>query len=144
ALDAALQKAGSTFRTPVMPVAVGIYLPIQLSVAILLGGLVAEAAQVAANRRAARAPAADRKRLLDLAAQGGQATVLLASGLIAGEALAAIATSATAAGPRPNLLVVTHAGPYDWAGLVLLAYILFLLGYAAWRPWLAARKAAAS
>jgi len=142
-LDALLQKRGSSFRTPVMPVAVGVYLPIQLSVAILLGGVVAEVAAVAAKRRAERVPAAQKKQLLDVAAQGSQATVLLASGLIAGEALVGIVTSAIAAGPKPNLLVLTHAGPYDWAGLVLLAYVLFLLGYVAWRPWLAWRKAAA-
>jgi putative OPT family oligopeptide transporter len=38
ALDLWLEKRGSEFRAPVLAVAVGIYLPFELSVAILLGG----------------------------------------------------------------------------------------------------------
>ncbi len=70
-LDSFLKRAGSRFRAHVMPVAVGIYLPIALMVPIFLGGLIAQSLR---SRSAA-------------AAQNG---VLIASGLIAGEALAGI------------------------------------------------------
>jgi putative OPT family oligopeptide transporter len=43
-LDIVLEKKGGDFRTPVLAVAVGIYLPLELEVPILLGGLLAWAA----------------------------------------------------------------------------------------------------
>lgn len=70
-LDNALQKSGSRFRAHVMPVAVGIYLPLALMVPIFLGGLLA-------------------RKLQNRAAGGGHDGVLVASGLIAGEAIAGI------------------------------------------------------
>ena len=39
-LDRTLEQRGSAWRTPIMPVAIGLYLPFGLSVAILLGALV--------------------------------------------------------------------------------------------------------
>lgn len=71
ALDAFLERSGSRFRAHVMPVAVGIYLPIGLMVPIFLGGLISQ-------RLRGRSEAA---------AQGG---VLVSAGLIAGEAVAGI------------------------------------------------------
>lgn len=71
ALDAYLRSSGSRFRTPVMPVAVGIYLPLGLSAPIFLGGLLAHAL----GRRG------------DAARNRG---ILIGSGLIAGEAMAGI------------------------------------------------------
>ncbi len=44
-LDEILRKRGSTFRTPVLAVAVGIYLPLELMVPIFLGGLLHHVAQ---------------------------------------------------------------------------------------------------
>lgn len=70
-LDGFLERAGSRFRAHVMPVAVGIYLPLALMVPIFLGGLVSRRLQ-----RTSRA-----------ASHNG---VLIASGLIAGEAIAGI------------------------------------------------------
>ena len=71
-LLAILGKA-RTFKLYVMPIAVGIYLPFGVSVPILLGGLVAWAVGLGV-------PRAER----EMSTKGG---VLLASGLIAGEAL---------------------------------------------------------
>ncbi len=71
ALDSHLERRRCRFRAHVMPVAVGIYLPLALMVPVFLGGLVAEAL----------------KRRADAASQGG---LLVASGLIAGEAMAGI------------------------------------------------------
>ena len=69
--DGFLQHSGSRFRAHVMPVAVGIYLPISLMVPIFLGGLISQRLQK-------RSEGARHKGLL------------IASGLIAGEAIAGI------------------------------------------------------
>ena len=70
-LDGFLERAGSRFRAHVLPVAVGIYLPISVMVPVFLGSLVAERL----------------KRSGGAAPQNG---ILIASGLIAGEAVAGI------------------------------------------------------
>ena len=75
ALDRRLEAAGSSFRAYVMPVAVGIYLPLSLSTPIFLGGLLAYLLARPGGAAAGRAQ--------------GRA-VLLGSGLIAGEAIAGI------------------------------------------------------
>ena len=66
AIDLVLAKRGSDFRMPIMAAAIGIYLPLTLNVPILIGGLIAGAA----NKRA----------------KAGKG-VLFASGLIAGESI---------------------------------------------------------
>ena len=78
AADEALKARGSAWRAPVLAVAVGIYLPLQLSTAILAGGLVAHFAQ-RYNRRQGS----------ELAGRARNGT-LFASGLITGEALIGI------------------------------------------------------
>jgi putative OPT family oligopeptide transporter len=77
--DEALKARGSSFRMPVLAVAVGIYLPIELSVPIFIGGLVAQLASRAL---------ADRDKSARAAA--GRRGLLFASGLITGEALVGI------------------------------------------------------
>jgi putative OPT family oligopeptide transporter len=74
AADEVLRRRGATFRMPVLAVAVGIYLPLQLTVPIFLGGLIAWASERAAGHEGA----------------GRQAGVLIAAGLITGEALVGI------------------------------------------------------
>ena len=71
---------GSTFRVPVLAVAVGIYLPIELSVPIFIGGLINHLAR----RAMAGQPEATRAR-------AGRRGLLFASGLITGEALVGVA-----------------------------------------------------
>lgn len=75
ATDEVLKRRGSSFRTHVMAVAVGIYLPLALSVPIFLGGLVAWAL----SRLGGRAAELARNH-----------ATLIGSGLIAGEAIAGI------------------------------------------------------
>ncbi len=73
--DGCLERHGSRWRLPVMPVAIGLYLPFGLSVAILIGSL----AGLARARRG----------------QGhGGPGVLFAAGLVAGEALMGVASGA--------------------------------------------------
>jgi putative OPT family oligopeptide transporter len=80
--DRYLERAGSSWRTPIMPVAIGLYLPFGLSVTIFLGAL-------------ARAIFGSAK-----ADESGPG-ILLAAGLVAGEALMGVASGAiVAAGIR--------------------------------------------
>lgn len=76
-------------RLPVLPVAVGIYLPLTLSTPIFIGGLLRWSAERLAHRKASeqKLPAeVARKHKLSLSSVG----ILFASGLIAGEALMGI------------------------------------------------------
>lgn len=75
-LDESLRRRGSGFRTYVMPVAVGIYLPWSLGVPIFIGGLAA----------AITGRIAGKSREKEAVHRG----VLIGSGLIAGEALMGI------------------------------------------------------
>ena len=72
-LDIRQEKRGSDFRIPVLAVAVGIYLPIELTVPIFIGGMINHL-----GKKAGTLAAAEKKGLL------------LASGLITGEALMGI------------------------------------------------------
>ncbi len=73
-LDLLLKRAGSRFRLHLMPLAVGIYLPLTLSVPILLGGVIRTLVDRAAGRREDEGQAHD-------------PGILFSSGLIAGEAI---------------------------------------------------------
>lgn len=74
-----LERSGSSFRTHVMPVAVGIYLPVSLAVPILVGGLVRHFVHRDAD---------------DAVNEARDPGILFGSGLIAGEALMGIAIAA--------------------------------------------------
>lgn len=75
--DSFLKRANSGFRLHVMPVAVGIYLPVALDIPILIGGLIRF---ILERSRSAR----------DKASEETGSGVLFGSGLIAGEALMGI------------------------------------------------------
>jgi putative OPT family oligopeptide transporter len=74
-LDRWLEQSGRTFRTPVMPVALGLYLPFGLAITILAGALA-----TLLPSRAAGAPRGS--------------GLLFAAGLVAGEALMGVASGA--------------------------------------------------
>lgn len=78
-IDEYLKKRNSPFRTHVMPVAVGIYLPFSLSVPILLGGLL----NLIAFRMMRKRGENEQKRAI-------HDGVLFSSGLIAGESITGI------------------------------------------------------
>lgn len=73
AIDVRQEKRGSDFRVPVLAVAVGIYLPIELTVPIFIGGMVAHL-----TKQAGADESMEKRGLL------------MASGLITGEALMGI------------------------------------------------------
>ncbi|MCH7556962.1 MAG: oligopeptide transporter, OPT family [Planctomycetes bacterium] len=81
ALDVYLQKRGSSFRTPVLAVAIGFYLPFKLSVPIFAGGLI----QYAVKRYHTKKNTAKEQ-----VEESGRNGLLFASGLITGEALMGI------------------------------------------------------
>jgi putative OPT family oligopeptide transporter len=85
-LDKIQEKRGSAFRFPVLAVAVGIYLPLGLSIPIFLGGLIAW--QV--KRRSVGLDEAQRTKRESLG-------LLVASGLITGEALTGVLVALLAA-----------------------------------------------
>ena len=137
--DKVLTTRGSAFRTPVMPVAVGIYLPVGTSVPIFVGGLAAWLGE----RFYRRAKEHGGRLWADAATSGGRMAILFASGLIAGEALLGIGTAFLAANAyRVGSSEVFGAGErHDWGGFLLLGYLVFMVWYLAVRPGLAQRRA---
>ncbi len=80
-LDLYLERIGSAFRTPVLAVAIGFYLPLELSIPIFAGGLIHFAVQ--GCHRRLNTP----KEQIEATGRDG---LLFASGLITGEALMGI------------------------------------------------------
>jgi uncharacterized oligopeptide transporter (OPT) family protein len=81
ALDLYLKRIGSSFRTPVLAVTIGIYLPLELAVPIFLGGLIHFATK---RFHASRQTPGEQ---IEASNRNG---LLFASGLITGEALMGI------------------------------------------------------
>lgn len=104
---------------PVLAVAVGIYLPIELTSPILIGGLMA---YVSTRRPAEHA-------------RDEHGGLLVAAGLITGEALAGIILAVPVAlrGDPEVMAIVTHPPWGAWPGLLLL------LGLASWLRYLRTR-----
>ena len=102
-LDIRQEKRGSDFRIPVLAVAVGIYLPIELTVPIFIGGMINHL-----GKKSGASEATEKKGLL------------LASGLITGEALMGILVA----------VPIFVSGNKDWwphiSGLSLIGPITFL------------------
>lgn len=117
-LDVMLEKSGSKFRTPVLAVAVGIYLPLDVTSPIFLGGLLAHFAERA---RAGQPNEETRAR------RG----TLFAAGMIAGESLMGvlIAIPIVMTGRADVLALPSVLQMGSWLGMILLA----LLGWALYR-----------
>lgn len=80
-IDLVLEAKRSSFRMPVLAVAIGIYLPLELAVPIFAGGIIHWAVQGFNKRRATAREQIE---------QSGRNGLLFASGLITGEALMGI------------------------------------------------------
>jgi putative OPT family oligopeptide transporter len=122
--DKLLEARGSTFRTPVLAVAVGIYLPLELTSSIFIGGVIA---WLASRRLGGREP--------------NQTGLLFASGLITGEALVGIllALPIVLGEVSPlfsaDMFEVFDAAPLGgWPGLLVSAGIAYWLYDLASRP----------
>jgi putative OPT family oligopeptide transporter len=117
-IDLYLKSKESEFRMPVLAVAVGLYLPFELDSSIFVGGLLAYFLTKAtkSNKNVER---------------GNNAGLLLASGLITGEALmgilgAGLTVGIMKSGGDPNSLrILDNASA--WPGLLIFAGIIFFI-----------------
>ncbi|HVJ28834.1 MAG TPA: oligopeptide transporter, OPT family, partial [Gammaproteobacteria bacterium] len=127
AVDEALKAKRATFRMPVLAAAVGIYLPLELSVPIFLGGLLAWFAERALKTSGRVTTPEEAERM----ARKG---MLFAAGVITGEALMGIVIAIPiVVFGRPDVLALpaayrigqTAAG--EWLGLAVLGLLAFWL-----------------
>jgi putative OPT family oligopeptide transporter len=116
-LDLYLKRIGSRWSAPVLAVAVGVYLPLDVSTPILAGGLVAE---MVARFHRKRHETDDHEKL----AQNG---MLFAAGLITGEALVGIFIAMCIwIWKNPDVLVIHLAVPAaQWIAAVLLLGVCY-------------------
>lgn len=124
-LDQRQERHGRSFRFPVLAVALGIYLPLKLSTAMVAGGLVAALAE-----RARRGDEAGEKR-----ARRG---LLFSAGLITGESLMGILLALPVAlgTLRPGLgsdpfALFDHPPFGGWPGLLMMALVAGVLYHTA-------------
>ncbi|MFV1986656.1 MAG: OPT family oligopeptide transporter [Gemmatimonadota bacterium] len=121
ALDRVLEARGSEFRTPVLAVAVGIYLPIELTLPIFIGGLVAWGARRTIRNSGGDVAAVER---------GGQRGLLFASGLITGEALVGILLAIPfAAAQSTDVLALA---PDDFGTAATFIGLALAIGFTLW------------
>jgi putative OPT family oligopeptide transporter len=113
-VDRRQEARGSDFRLPVLAVALGIYLPLKLSAAICLGGVIS----AFARRAAVEGDEASRRGLL------------FSAGLITGEALMGImlaipiALAALWPSLSPDPFTVFDSPPFGgWPGLLIVAMV---------------------
>lgn len=135
--DQILKARGSDFRAPVLAVAVGIYLPIELSVPIFIGGLVAYFASRSIRSRD--------WSLTDLTTDeaekhGARNGLLFSSGLIAGEALIGILLAIPFAAYESS--DVLRLVPTGFAGTAQVIGVLAFAGFTFWLYRVAARPKA--
>jgi putative OPT family oligopeptide transporter len=118
-LDEILRRRGAKFRTPVLAVAVGIYLPLELMVPIFLGGLLNHLVTSRFGKGLSEEETEKRNRT----------GMLFAAGLITGEALMGIMMAIPiVAFERGDVLALPEslrlgAAAAEWLGLVLLAVV---------------------
>jgi len=125
-LDEILRKRGSTFRTPVLAVAVGIYLPLELMVPIFLGGLLNHVAQ---RKLGASNDPEENERVQ-------RKGMLFAAGMITGEALMGIIIALPIVGSgRADVLAL----PESWQFGRLFGLAVFIV-LAAWLYRTATRR----
>jgi putative OPT family oligopeptide transporter len=127
--DKVLEKRNSTFRMPVLAVAVGIYLPLELTVPIFIGGVIAWLAQ-----RTILSKGGDDSDVAKASRRG----LLFASGLITGEALVGILLAIPfAAYQTTDVLNVAPEGFETYANILGLVGLVF---FVSWLYKIASRK----
>lgn len=125
-LDLWLEKRGTNFRTPVLAVAVGLYLPLYLGSAMLLGGLAAWATHRfgISAKQADEAEGELQASLTEARLSASRRGLLLAAGLISGEALMGILLAIPIVlNQGENPLNLGLESPTALPGVILLAAI---------------------
>jgi putative OPT family oligopeptide transporter len=125
-LDEILGARGSKFRVPVLGAAVGIYLPLEVTMPIFLGGLLTWGVERAFRARAARQGVKlDGEGVERLHRKG----TLFAAGLITGEALMGILIAFPIVSTnRADVLALPAAWQFgQWLGMLALALVAFWL-----------------
>ncbi|MGA1384470.1 MAG: OPT family oligopeptide transporter [Steroidobacteraceae bacterium] len=119
-IDEILKARGSTFRTPVLAVAVGIYLPIELMTPIFLGGLIGHFANRSLRKSGCSETDLERR---------GRKGLLFAAGMITGEALMgiAIAVPIVTSGSADVLALPAALHFGEWLGLIVLAILGWMM-----------------
>jgi putative OPT family oligopeptide transporter len=119
ATDLWLKRRNAPFRAPVLAVAVGIYLPLELSVPIFVGGLIAHLVE---QRLGIKGEGSEAER----AKQHG---ILFAAGLITGEALMGIVIAVPIVmSGRADVLALPSVLQFGgWLGLAVVAALAFAL-----------------
>ena len=113
--DQYLKRRNYTFRLPVLAVAVGLYLPFELDSSIFVGGLLAYFIQKTCKKSTNKD-------------QANNAGLLLASGLITGEALMGILVAGLTvfiikSGIDPSTFKI-FTSPSNWTGLLIFFLII--------------------
>ncbi|NGP89448.1 OPT family oligopeptide transporter [Fodinibius halophilus] len=126
-LDKVLEAKGTEFRTPVLAVAVGIYLPLELTVPIFIGGMIAwGAAKVVAKRAKKNSEDPDEAKV-----EAERKGLLFSSGLITGEALIGIILAIPFAIQESTdalRMVPQSFAPYaDWLGAAAAVFFCIWL-----------------
>jgi len=118
-IDNLQKKRGSSFRVPVLAAAVGIYLPLDVTMPIFLGGILAHFVERSAGKPA---DPNDHERM-------HQDGVLFSSGLITGEALMGIAVAFFVwKFNNPDVMALPENFRFgEWAGLLVFAVLGALL-----------------
>jgi len=125
AADVVLEARKSTFRMPVLAVAIGFYLPVELAVPIFVGGAIRAAIASHHRRRGT-----DRTEVEGAARRG----MLFASGLITGEALMGILLAVPIVLTSNKKILAIASEPLGaWPGLPILVAIAVWLAITASR-----------
>ena len=115
-LDTCLEARNSSFRTPVLAVAIGFYLPFELSVPIFVGGMLNELVRRIQIKRKLNALAVE---------SANRRGLLFASGLITGEALIGILMAIPIVLTKDKDVLAIFEDPLGaWPGVLLLAGII--------------------
>lgn len=118
-LDEYLLRSGSSFHTPVLAVTIGIYLPLELEVPIVVGGIIHYLVKSYHEKNGT---------LKDQVEISGRHGLLFASGLITGEAIIGIVMAIPIVlSGNQNVLAIMDEPVGAWPGVILLIGIAYWL-----------------
>ncbi|HEX5438391.1 MAG TPA: oligopeptide transporter, OPT family [Gemmatimonadaceae bacterium] len=122
ACDLQLEKRRSGFRIPVLAAAIGLYLPLELTVPIFLGGLIAWFVQRAQRRREWGSGEKAERARKEIEQRG----LLISSGLITGEALVGIGMAVPIViSGRADVMAFAGVRDLMWPGVLLLLVLVY-------------------